>query len=194
MNPSKTEPVVEGEVIKILSMKENLTCDLWLKDEGNHMARNEGSSLKMRDDPRPDNSQQGALSSTTDRNWVLPTSWISLAIDSSPGVPDERPAWLAPWFWPSETLRREPNWARPDFWPTGLWGHSYFKLPNLQEYVTQQQKINTEIIHLMETWYLFREKQDGERRRKKKTTTTSPGMWSRRNEKWHSLFSVFLLY
>ena len=46
--------------------------------------------------------------------------WNSANNLNEPGsefFPDENPAWLAPWFWPWETLSKEPGQPHLDFWP-----------------------------------------------------------------------------
>ena len=83
----------------------------------------------------PDKIQQedGTLSATTARNWVLSTSCISLAADSPPDPPDESPAWLTSWLWPPETLSRNP--AKPaqtsDLQNYEITNGCYFKLLNM---------------------------------------------------------------
>lgn len=61
-------------------------------------------------------SQQGNkdLSPTTARNWIWPTTWMSLGVDSCPRAPhkEHRPANTQ--FQPCETLRRGSSWAHLD--------------------------------------------------------------------------------
>lgn len=54
------------------------------------------------------------LSLTAARNWILPTTWMSLEIDSSlVSPPNEHAAWLTPWLYPCMTLSTEHIWAVP---------------------------------------------------------------------------------
>lgn len=72
--------------------------------------------------------QQGHrhVSLPTSRNWILPTTQMSLEVNSFPEPPEVSLNHPIPWCWPCETLLRDPAPAHPNFWARELrarkWG------------------------------------------------------------------------
>lgn len=60
------------------------------------------------------------------RNWILPTTWVSMEADYSPRPLDKKSAaWLTPWYQPCKTLSGESSRNYLYFWPTQLWDNKW---------------------------------------------------------------------
>lgn len=79
------------------------------------MARNVGDLSELREALDEEN-----LRLTATRSWFLPTTSMSLKVNSFARASKRSTAWMTSWFWPCETLRRDP--AVPWMVGCGGWG------------------------------------------------------------------------
>ena len=106
------------EIREIQSTRRIRACFCGSEERKGHAQKNVGSLWEI--SPVP--SWQPVMKLGPARDWIQPTTWMSLKADFSSETQCMTPAWYHLDFL-FETVRREARWAIPNFWPRELGGN-----------------------------------------------------------------------